>query len=51
MSSISSQHPDELIWQALTLRYKPVDLDVLPLYIALVFAAPLMLWAWCAART
>ena len=26
-------HPDELIWQALTLRYKPVDLDVLPLYI------------------
>ncbi len=24
-------HPDELIWQALTLRYKPVDLDVLPL--------------------
>jgi hypothetical protein len=38
-------HPDELIWQALTLRYKPVDLDVLPLYISLVFAAPLMLWA------
>ena len=26
-------HPDELIWQALTLRYKPVDLDVLPLFI------------------
>jgi len=38
-------HPDELIWQALTLRYKPVDLDVLPLYIVLVFTAPLMLWA------
>src|SRR5258708_8340632 len=38
-------HPDELIWQALTLRYKPVDLDVLPLYIALVATAPLMLWA------
>ena len=37
-------HPDELIWQALTLRYKPVDLDVLPLYIALVLAAPLILW-------
>ena len=37
-------HPDELIWQALTLRYKPVDLDVLPLYIALIIAAPLMLW-------
>ena len=37
-------HPDELIWQALTLRYKPVDLDVLPLYIALVLASPLILW-------
>ena len=38
-------HPDELIWQALTLRYKPVDLDVLPLYIALIGTAPLVLWA------
>ncbi len=37
-------HPDELIWQALTLRYKPVDLDVLPLFIALVLASPLILW-------
>ena len=26
-------HPDVLIGQALTLRYKPVNLDVLPLYI------------------
>jgi hypothetical protein len=38
------QHPDILIGQALTLRYKPVDLDVLPLYITLIAAAPLMLW-------
>jgi hypothetical protein len=38
------QHPDVLIGQALTLRYKPVDLDVLPLYISLVAAAPLILW-------
>ncbi len=38
------EHPDILIGQALTLRYKPVDLDVLPLYIALVAAAPLVLW-------
>lgn len=37
-------HPDELIWQALTLRYKPVDLDVLPLFIAFMVAAPLVLW-------
>jgi len=38
------QHPDVLIGQALTLRYKPVDLDVLPLYIVLVAFSPLILW-------
>ena len=38
------QHPDVLIGQALTLRYKPVNLDVLPLYISLMLIAPLMLW-------
>ena len=38
------QHPDVLIGQALTLRYKPVNLDVLPLYITLVIASPLILW-------
>jgi hypothetical protein len=37
-------NPDILIGQALTLRYKPVDLDVLPLYIVLVGASPLILW-------
>ena len=38
------QHPDILIGQALTLRYKPVNLDVLPLYITLLLASPLILW-------
>jgi hypothetical protein len=38
------QHPDILIGQALTLRYKPVNLDVLPLYISLIVASPLILW-------
>jgi len=38
------EHPDVLIGQALTLRYKPVNLDVLPLYIALIAASPLILW-------
>jgi hypothetical protein len=38
------EHPDVLIGQALTLRYKPVNLDVLPLYITLVLACPLILW-------
>jgi len=38
------QHPDVMIGQALTLKYKPVNFDVLPLYMALLFAAPLILW-------
>jgi hypothetical protein len=38
------QHPDVLIGQALSLRYKPVNLDVLPLYISLMLACPLILW-------
>ena len=38
------QHPDVLIGQAMTLRYKPVNLDVLPLYITLIAASPFMLW-------
>jgi hypothetical protein len=38
------QHPDILIGQAITLRYKPVNLDVLPLYITLVAAAPFIVW-------
>jgi len=36
--------PDIMIPQALMLKYKPVNLDVLPLYIVLVLAAPAMLW-------
>jgi len=39
------EHPDILIGQALTLRYKPVNLDVLPLYITLIATAPFVLWA------
>jgi hypothetical protein len=38
------QHPDILIGQALTLRYKPVNLDVLPLYVSLVAISPLVMW-------
>src|SRR6202045_1571516 len=38
------EHPDILIGQALTLRYKPVNLDVLPLYITLIATAPFVLW-------
>ena len=38
------QHPDVMIEQALTLRYKPVNLDVLPLFIVLMLASPFILW-------
>ena len=38
------QHPDVLIGQAITLRYKPVNLDVLPLFIVLLIASPLVIW-------
>jgi hypothetical protein len=38
------QHPDVLIGQAITLRYKPVNLDVLPLFITLIATAPFMMW-------
>lgn len=38
------ENPDVLIGQALTLRYKPVDLDVLPLYMTLIAASPFILW-------
>jgi hypothetical protein len=38
------QHPDELIGRAITLRYSPVNLDILPLFITLVFASPLIVW-------
>ena len=37
-------HPDELIGKALTLQYKPVDLDVLPLYICLIAVSPFVVW-------
>jgi len=38
------QHPDILVGQALTLRYKPVNFDVLPLYIAMLVISPLVVW-------
>jgi hypothetical protein len=38
------QHPDIAIVQALLLRFKPVNLDVLPVYIVLLIAFPPILW-------
>jgi hypothetical protein len=38
------ERPDIMIGQALMLKYKPVNLDVLPLYVVLVLASPAILW-------
>ncbi len=38
------QHPDETIIQALILKFKPVHMDVLPLYIVLLLLFPPILW-------
>jgi hypothetical protein len=38
------ENPQESIIQALILRYRPVNLDVLPLYMALLAGMPLCLW-------
>ena len=38
------KQPDVTIVQALLLRFRPVNMDVLPLYIVLMMALPLILW-------
>ncbi len=38
------QNPDVTIFQALLLKFKPVNMDVLPLYIVLLLWFPPMLW-------
>src|SRR6516225_4320694 len=38
------RHPDVMLMQGLVLKFKPVDLDVLPLYIVLLLASPVILW-------
>src|SRR5207253_5348456 len=38
------KQPDRTIIQALLLKFKPVNMDVLPLYIVLLLALPPILW-------
>jgi hypothetical protein len=38
------KQPDVTIVQALLLRFRPVNMDVLPLYIVLMLALPVILW-------
>jgi hypothetical protein len=39
------ERPDVILLQAVLLRFKPVNMDVLPLYIVLLAAFPFILWA------
>ena len=39
------KQPDVTIVQALLLRFRPVNMDVLPLYIVLMLSLPLILWS------
>ena len=39
------KQPDVTIVQALLLRFRPVNMDVLPLYIVLMLALPFILWS------
>ena len=39
------KQPDVTIVQALLLRFRPVNMDVLPLYIVLMLALPVILWS------
>jgi hypothetical protein len=39
------EHPVEMLGAALTLAYKPLNMDVLPLYIVLMLVFPPILWA------
>lgn len=39
------ERPDVILFQAVLLRFRPVNMDVLPLYIVLLAVFPLILWA------
>jgi hypothetical protein len=39
------EHPVHMLLAVLTLRYKPLNMDVLPLYVALMLVFPPILWA------
>jgi hypothetical protein len=43
--AIFMRDPAETLYEVLTLSFKPVNMDVLPLFIALMSAFPLVLWA------
>jgi len=45
------EHPAEMLGAALTLRYKPLNMDILPVYILLMLVCPVILWGLVQARS
>src|SRR5581483_5757065 len=42
--------PAEVLYEGLILKFKPVNMDVLPLYIVLMLASPILVWGLLRAR-
>jgi hypothetical protein len=42
--------PAEVLYEGLILKFKPVNMDVLPLYIVLMLASPILLWGLLRSR-
>jgi hypothetical protein len=43
-------HPAQVLYEGLILKFKPVNMDVLPLYIVLMLASPLLVWGLVRSR-
>ena len=43
-------HPAEVLYQGLILKFKPLNMDVLPLYIVLMLASPILVWGLVRSR-
>ena len=43
--AIFTVKPVETLWAALTLQYKPVNMDILPMYVVFMILFPLVLWS------
>ena len=44
------ERPAEVLYEGLILKFKPVNMDVLPLYIVLMLASPIVLWGLLRSR-
>jgi hypothetical protein len=49
-AKIFLDHPAQVLYEGLILKFKPVNMDVLPLYIVLMLASPLLVWGLVRSR-